>query len=81
MKAFSEKSDRILRSLIPHFQLCWQKFTQKTKVEKGDVLLHFLKERKKYIDFSDEAIFLTKAGRAFIENTSFVEIRDKRHHS
>ena len=75
MKAFTEKSDLILRSLISS-GLSWDEFTQVTKMRKSDGLLIFLKE-KKFIDYSVSEIRLTDTGRNFISITSFEEQRSQ----
>jgi hypothetical protein len=81
MKAFSEKSDLILRTLLIERYINWEKFTQLTNIEKGDALLIHLKDNKKLIDYNDESIFLTQLGQAFISITSFTSQRDKQNSS
>jgi hypothetical protein len=81
MKAFSEKSDFILRTLLSKKSLDWEEFTKLTNIEKGDALLTHLKDIKNLIDYNDESVFLTQLGEAFISITSFTSQRDKQNSS
>ena len=81
MKAFCEKSDFILRILLPSSKLSWDEFTRLTQIDKTDALLFFLKDCKGLIDYTPGGIFLTETGRKFISTTSFVEQRDNQQHA
>ena len=77
MKAFSEKSDLVLRTLTTPPRLSWDTFTHLTEISRHDAILIFLKNRE-LIEYSDKDVKLTSKGREFISSTSFVEQRNDR---
>jgi hypothetical protein len=80
MKAFSEKSDLILRTLKTAPALSWDMFTQLCQINRYDAVLVFLKNTG-LIEYSDTVVMLTDKGSEFINTTSFVEQRDREQHS
>ena len=78
MKAFCEKADLVLHTLVDSAPpVDWHLFTGLTKVRQTDGILVFLKE-KGFIEFSAAEISITPQGRDFITTTSFTAQRDKR---